>query len=276
MKKWIRVSRDEPCPVCKKPDWCGISEDRKAATCMRVESNRVVANGGWLHKLTDAQLPPIITKPRPKPTVDAAKLIKQMQSDTTPEDIMAYAHDLGVRPESLSLLGAARGKHTAWAFPMVDGDGVTVGIRYRAANGRKWAEDGSRNGLFVPWFADPAPDGVAYICEGPTDTAAALSIGLWAFGRAACRGSVPEIKRHLNRSHIKRVVIIADNDEAKDRPDGTLWYPGKEGALALAKDINLPTKVIIPPCKDLRAWLLDGATLESILCIAAQMPWRKK
>jgi len=50
---WNRVSRRTPCPVCSRPDWCGVSTDGMVACCMRVESGRALRNGGWLHRLTD-------------------------------------------------------------------------------------------------------------------------------------------------------------------------------------------------------------------------------
>lgn len=47
---WSRVDRDEPCDVCGKPDWCTRADDGSAACCMRVESERPLKNGGWLHR----------------------------------------------------------------------------------------------------------------------------------------------------------------------------------------------------------------------------------
>ncbi|MBI1926850.1 DUF3854 domain-containing protein [Candidatus Poribacteria bacterium] len=58
----IRVSTHAPCPICDKPDWCGIFDDGSAAICMRVESDRPTQNGGWLHFLYDRPIP---TDPRP-------------------------------------------------------------------------------------------------------------------------------------------------------------------------------------------------------------------
>lgn len=273
--KWIRVTRDRPCPVCKKPDWCGISEDGTAVTCMRVESAKVVANGGWLHKLTAGPLPPIVTKPKPERLVAASipDEMKRIQAQTTADDVDTYAVELGVSRESLGALGAARGAK-AWAYPMKDANESVIGIRYRSANGKKWAETGSRNGLFIPWYQDPPQDGVAYVCEGPTDTAAALTLGLWTVGRSQCRGNVEDLRQYLRKNSIRRVVIIADHDEAKTRPDGSVWYPGKEGAYALAKDLKMPAKVILPPAKDLRAWLREGATLAAVHMIESQLVWR--
>ena len=48
-----RVSKDNPCPICGKPDWCGIAEDGSFAVCMRIESFNPTENHGWLHVLNE-------------------------------------------------------------------------------------------------------------------------------------------------------------------------------------------------------------------------------
>ena len=34
--EWVRVRRGRPCPVCGEPDWCSVTADGSAATCMRL------------------------------------------------------------------------------------------------------------------------------------------------------------------------------------------------------------------------------------------------
>ena len=51
--RWLRVSRQTPCHICDKGDWCTLSTDGSVACCMRTESDSRVHNGGWLHRLTD-------------------------------------------------------------------------------------------------------------------------------------------------------------------------------------------------------------------------------
>ena len=48
-----RVSRNSPCPICHKPDWCEVAEDGTVAHCMREVSDRPLdyRGGGWLHFL---------------------------------------------------------------------------------------------------------------------------------------------------------------------------------------------------------------------------------
>ncbi|MDI6710477.1 MAG: DUF3854 domain-containing protein [Bacillota bacterium] len=50
MEPLRRVSRRRPCPVCGHEDWCGFNS--RVCVCMRVESPRPAANGGWVHRLT--------------------------------------------------------------------------------------------------------------------------------------------------------------------------------------------------------------------------------
>ena len=56
-ERFHRVTRQNPCPICGKPDWCAYNS--RVAICMRVQSPIATNNGGWLHKLTDkVSLPP--------------------------------------------------------------------------------------------------------------------------------------------------------------------------------------------------------------------------
>lgn len=61
MADWIRVKKQNPCPICGKPDWCLISEDGKSVICARVESDKPVGNAGagWLHSLEDRLYLPV-------------------------------------------------------------------------------------------------------------------------------------------------------------------------------------------------------------------------
>ena len=77
----------------------------------------------------------------------------------------------------------------------------------------KWSYRGGRGGLFVP-------DGTAtnlhrlFICEGPSDAAALLSIGLPAVGRTRCQGAMPATFIFVRRIGAHDVAIVADHDEA--------------------------------------------------------------
>jgi hypothetical protein len=155
---------------------------------------------------------------------------------------------------------------------MRDGAGQVVGVRLRADDGRKWAIRGSREGLFYP---DRIPkDKLAVICEGPTDTAAALSLGLWAVGRPSCLGGVSHLKTLFRRLPVRFAVIIGDNDAPKPRPQGGYWQPGLDGARRLMAALEMPCKLIIPPDKDIRTWLRAGADRQDLELLIQQQDWR--
>ncbi len=67
-RKWIRVTRHNPCPICRKPDWCLISQDGKATICARVESDKPAGNkgAGWIHWLDNSML---LSPPKSRPDV---------------------------------------------------------------------------------------------------------------------------------------------------------------------------------------------------------------
>lgn len=271
----IRVSRKSPCPICGKPDWCTISADGAIAVCMRVESHRMAKNGGFIHRITDEPSRPI---PTPRPIVrsilaNAADMIDHWTAETSLEALYAFAGSIGVQPMALAEIGACwAAAHGAWAFPMRDGSGRTVGIRLRAEDGRKWAVTGSREGLFYP---ERVPDDhVAVVCEGPTDTAAALSIGLWAVGRPSCAGAVDHVKAMFDRLFISHLIIVADNDTPKQRPDGSWWIPGHAGAMRLAEAVKRPFKVVLPPVKDMRQWVTAGLNSETFNALHNGQKWR--
>lgn len=271
---WCRVSRKNCCPVCRKPDWCGYSEDGRLAICMRVPSDKPTKNGGYLHRLRDDPLPPVPVpkKPPPRPQTNVLDHWNTLKHALDSGALYGLATGLGVSVAALLDLQAVWAESCgAWAFPMRDGVGNVVGIRLRADDGRKWAVRGSREGLFYPERSPP--DHTAVICEGPTDTAAALTLGLWAVGRPSCTGGVPALKALCRRLGIKFAVVVGDNDPPKARPGGH-WQPGFDGARKLTAALGIRWKLFIPPAKDLRAWVQAGATRAEFEALIHEQNWR--
>jgi hypothetical protein len=244
---------------------------------MRVDSGRAARNGGWVHRLKDEPLPirrPIrpIVQARPiLPNLDT--MLARWAAETHQEARHGLSKALGVSEAALSDLGATfAAQHVAWAFPMRDGAGRVVGIRLRADDGRKWAVRGSREGLF---YRESVPhDHVAVVSEGPTDTAAALTIGLWAVGRPSCTGGVDALRQLCRRLLITHLIVVGDNDAPKARPSGGFWTPGLDGARRLMAEIGRPCKLVLPPAKDLRAWLKAGATRVDFDLLCRNQAWR--
>ena len=260
---WIRVTRANPCPVCGKPDWCNFSPDERSVICMRVESARPTRNGGWLHA-TDGPRRSVASLRQGKAAtagVDMAALWRGWVADTDARDLARLAAQLYVDSAALKALGAAWAPpHRAWAFPMRNAAGGIVGIRLRAEDGRKWAVRGGHEGLFIP---DMPADPVLAVCEGPTDTAAALTIGLHAIGRPSCTGAVAHTVGFVRRGRYGRVILVADRDR-----------PGREGAHRLGEELPIPYAVVLPPTKDLRAWVARGAKREAFETIVRHAVWR--
>ena len=277
--KWIRCTAKHPCEICKKPDWCGFTDDGEMARCMRIQSDKE-SNGGWLHRLKDAPIRREYIKrvpPPPKPTIDCGAMMSAWRVGLPWNMVEAHAQQLGVSGNALDALGVAYSHvHKAWAFPMMDGSGEVVGVRLRAEDGKKWAVTGSKQGLFYDLSAEPPADHTAYVVEGPTDTAAGLTIGLFTIGRAACLGQADQLRALCRRLDIRRVIVIGDNDEAKRMPDGKLRYPGKEGAEKLIAELKIMSKLIMPPTKDLRQWVQAGATKTAVESLVSDAKWRNK
>jgi hypothetical protein len=254
MTTWHRVTKAEPCGACLHPDWCTKGE--WGWGCMRSESKFPMANGGWFHPFSDNPPPRKALAPQFKsPTIDAHAIWRRWHAETCQEAIDSLAVKLGVSEWSLDALGAAWAKtHAAWAFPMKNGLGDVIGIRLRAEDGRKFAVAGSKQGIFIP---DVEPQDRAFCTEGPTDTASAVSLGLFALGRPSCNQGGLQLHAACRRLGVREVVMVADND-----------VPGLQGAARVAEDIGLPHRTLLCPCKDLREFVRAGGTrldLENLL-----------
>lgn len=85
----LRVSKQNRCPICEKPDWCLVSADGETAICARVQSDHKVGEAGWLHKLSD-----------PRPAIPAPAPVKQ--SPMAPPSVRDATYRALLRELSLS------------------------------------------------------------------------------------------------------------------------------------------------------------------------------
>ncbi len=267
-EKMVRVSRLNPCPVCGKSDWCLVAADAGAAICARVQEGSVKRSGeaGWLHILrrdgaarkrrsTGRHVPSV--KPAAR---DFAALAEECRAKLTGSLLKELARTLAVSAESLRRLevGWNGGGYT---FPMRDETGRVVGLRIRYPSGSKAAEKGSSNGLFIP--TDMPADGLLLVCEGESDTAAALDLGFAAVGRPSCNTGRIMLSRFARG---RDAVIVADNDP-----------PGRQGAKALASGL-VPycssVRVVYPAdgIKDLRQWKVAGITAAELSDVIKATP----
>jgi hypothetical protein len=261
---FTRVSKTHPCPICKHGDWCRVFTDGWAE-CMRVQSGQPAKSGGWMH--WQGQLPPgprrcLVPPPRfQPPTINATKLMREWRAATTAAALDGLAASLGLSTPSVTATGAAWATpHGAWAFPMCDGYGNILGIRLRSATG-KYAVRGSKQGIFV---AEVPPQKTLFVCEGPTDTAAAIELGFFAVGRPNCCCGGPEIRIYARRHQCSRVVVVADNDK-----------PGLDGARKVGGELKLPFAIYVPPAKDLREFVRLGGTRAMIENTLKSTVWNK-
>jgi len=194
---------------------------------------------------------------------NVGKMIDEWSQWRRVHDITVFAASLGVSRESLYQLECVPGpfRHT-WAFPMRDGYNNYIGIRLRNDKGEKWAVRGSHNGIFLPQSEEQS---LALICEGPTDTAAAMTLGYFAIGRPSCSGGMPLVVTALKRLGVSRAAIIADNDD-----------PGLNGAMSLAKFLPMPSAIVVLPTKDIRAFVNAGGTKACLESIMNTLVWNVK
>ena len=145
----------------------------------------------------------------------------------------------------------------AWTFPMRDARGRIVGIQHRfCADGQKRVVKGHRAGIFEPSTLDVKARELV-ICEGASDTAAALTLGLEAIGSFSAGTTRREIAARVRHHRPRQAVIVPDNDDAGRRGADALWR---------ALDGIVPASIRTPPAhiKDLRAWKRAGVTAGEI------------
>jgi len=268
-KKMLRVSKRNPCPVCGRPDWCGVSSDGAVCICMRIEEGAIkqARNGGWVHRLLETNHTPRVRRVRKvrinspnRLWIDFGRMAAEFAAAVNITELQDFADELGLSVEGLVRLGIGWcAEHRAWSFPMRNADLIVRGIRLRSWAGRKWAIKGSHDGLFLPSNHDLSE--VLVICEGPTDAAAVLDLGFNVAGRPSCTGGMRLLIDLVKARRPGTVVIVRDADG-----------PGRRGAKALASAL-LPyvacLKVTEPPSphKDMRVWKLAGATHNDVAAL---------
>ncbi len=260
MSNWERVSSSLVCPVCGKTDWCSVSSDRSAVICPRIEegSKKYIDGSGYLHILKETdEWKKELRKPHKKQLPEHNEVLaivaRKLARAITEEKLVDLAENLDISLKSLKRLHIGYSKaQDAYSFPMQRAGGRLLGVRFRNVAGKKWSLKGSKQGLFVP--SGLTGKGGLVVCEGPTDTACMLDMGFDAIGRPSCNSGVDLIKEFVADRH---VAIMADFDG-----------PGLDGANRLESTLRLTCKsviVAIPPAKDARAFVQEGATRQDFL-----------
>lgn len=264
--KPVRVSRQNHCPICGKPDWCMVGD--AYVLCMRVQSNKpkTLQGGevGWLHVRGDhPPLRPENPEP-PRPVLDVNKILEEWSQFRNGPRLTELSVNLGVSVLSLQALEVVHAPyHNTWAFPMRTGDNAYCGIRLRNLKGEKWAQRGSHQGLFIPQMK-LSSEQMILIVEGPTDCAAALTMGFYAIGRPSCSGGVDHLRTIIKHKNIRRAVIVADLDD-----------PGLRGAKGLQELLPISTCILVCPAKDVRTFVNNGGNRDMIQSMVGQLLWRQ-
>ena len=106
------------------------------------------------------------------------------------------------------------------------------------------------------------------ICEGPTDTAAMLAVGLHAVGVPSAGGGIDMLIAMCRRMRPEYLQIMADADG-----------PGTAGAERVADALMIIAPVVIVTplggCKDSRAWVGGGAGKDAIVAAGDVAPVRR-
>ncbi len=300
-----RPTKSHPCPACGHTSaWCYKLKTGDAIWCGRSSHLNAIPGkkhkSGWIHQLdpTKAYVPPEPTQAEKKPikaikwAIHAATYQRQSYAD--PDGRGRFAIKLGVSLQSLQDLGLGWASsrqilaldtscrsNGAWTFPMaIVEPGVCVqgifnastrivGIRLRTptADAFKYAITGSQGGLFIPSGLE---NGCDLLCpEGPTSTAALLTLGFSAIGRPNNRSGVDELVSAVRKYRPRKVIIIGDNDAA----DKQGRRPGQDGMVAVSSELahklpHIPVSQGLPPAvyKDVRTWLQAGATPDLVAC----------
>ncbi len=280
--------RGRPCPRCGGNDrFSALDVDRRGFVhCRKCFSNKTIPRAGdgiatlrwwfgcevseaiewlkkWLGVADGVLIPRVISipiEPEPEPLidprfdVDAERWFATMKSKWRAH--AAELLGLPVEPlERLRVGWAQEFRATTW--PMRDAAGGVVGIRLRCPKtSKKWAVRGSRAGLFYP--CDQEPGSILFVTEGPTDTAAVLSLGLPCVGVPSAGSKADWLAMYVRNHASENLIVFADGDEA-----------GIGGAARIETECEkfCEVRVIHPQgFKDVRAWVVAarGDVLETI------------
>ena len=281
---WNRVSSQNPCPLCGKPDNCTVSDEGGAVWCGRIEDGSVRQNAGgqFLHLQNERRIE--------RQTMGWRSSSKQLGSAKRIDIPMVSTHwfkaDYSVpkREELANVLGVSVASLLAlhvgwngkvWTWPERDGFGNVIGVTQRYPDGSKRQLPGGQRGLIYSerWSGDSGP---LFLTEGGSDTAAALTIGINAVGRPSNLGGVQHLIQLLRNFPSERdLIVLAENDRRtadelsisirsvhRDDCNGcSRCWPGKWGAIRTAEQLQneLCRKVgwCLPErgSKDVREWL---------------------
>ena len=241
---------------------------------MRVESNKPLEKGGWIHRMDDP-LPPL---PAPKDVEkkrDWTEKCQQMYEHLhARKKRKQVAEQLSVIVGSLVLLRVGFGwdewhqeEFSSW--PSRDHTGRCIGYVRRYDDGSKRTNRGGSTGVFYTynWYRHSGP---VFIVEGGSDVASCETHGLSSIGRASNVHGGAWIRRMIQASGLrKQIIVIGERDAKPDRRGGAAscsvhcmgcayCWPGKFGMIKVAAALTCLAVMIPEPYKDMRDLLSKG------------------
>ncbi len=179
-----------------------------------------------------------------------------------PKRLDEFQRLLGLPANALLSLGVGWDpKGQCWTFPMRNRLGDACGIQRRFRKGEPRAMAGSHLGCFglpvddLQLFADRGIPLV--VCEGASDTGAAMALGLQAVGRACAQPGREADAGALEACRGRQVILVPDNDKAG--LDGAAEFT--PALLRVARSV----RCVVPKGKDLRADYLAGLTRQEFI-----------
>ncbi|MCY2954812.1 MAG: AAA family ATPase [Planctomycetota bacterium] len=218
--QWPKVTKEKPCPVCRKADWCRLSGDGEVALCARIEQGsfqKAKGNGGWLHRLKDSpdyhggnsqhRPAPKSTPKTPKihASIEAAIAAAKWQVQTAEKQTATLAGEWLYSVGGVEVMRVVR-------FNLADGEKQFRPI-YPAAGG--W-RIGDPPGPLPLYRSDelPAP-GTVWVLEGERCADAGAGLGLAA--TTSAHGSASAAKTDWTPLAEKQVCILPDADAAGEK-----------------------------------------------------------
>ena len=119
-QQWRRTTEADPCPICGKPNWCGVDNSGKEprfVRCMRQSENAVHADraGGYIHELIPGSFKVQRSNTSPLPSSNLPVVVVEGASD------VAAAMDLG-----FVAVGRSNDQHTDFLADLLIGRRVAV------------------------------------------------------------------------------------------------------------------------------------------------------
>lgn len=234
---------------------------------MRVESGRASSKGGWIH---DINGPPVPLEPEQSKLENIGELARQMFINPEAHGKrQKLSIQLGVSLMSLQLLGVGVGYDydgtEFMSFPSRGSNGKIVGITRRYWDGSKKTMARTSNGIFlIPFWWKRT--GAICIVEGASDVAALWTHGFCCLGRPSNIGGAEILAKFLaRRGKGRQVVVVGENDRKPDRVGkiegckqdcpGCAWcWPGRYGAMTVAKFLGADWRMLPGVYKDAREW----------------------